>query len=89
MADGYSELVAEIDRIINSPYPTLLKVHDTINTPLHNIVTLTRSHRLSTILQGNAPRQMSAGGLVEDHARLTGSRSVCSMACVRRLTYST
>lgn len=32
MADGYEELVAEVDRIVNSPYPTQLKVGIGIKT---------------------------------------------------------
>jgi hypothetical protein len=36
MSQGYEQMVAEVDRIVNSPYPTQLKV-STITLPLSHV----------------------------------------------------
>lgn len=79
MAEGYEELLAEIDRIVNSPYPTQLKVN---NHPLSMEQMLLNHHsEMSNSISEiscvrNVQISTSFAGYYRSHAKSIGWRDV-------------
>lgn len=80
MARAFDQLVAEIDRVVNSPYPTQLKVR--VSEISYAIVHILKN--LSNYIQlcvSDVRIRMSFNGLQHDHVKSMASPRTFSRQC--------